>query len=58
MFSQSSFAEAVLLHHLNTEPGLDDMFADPILRVVMSADRVQPADVRHALEAEQARRAA
>ncbi|HZB93641.1 MAG TPA: hypothetical protein VE397_19485 [Stellaceae bacterium] len=51
MYTQSTFAEAVLLKGCNQEPALDDMLADPIIRLLMGSDRVAAADVRRTLAA-------
>jgi hypothetical protein len=35
----------------NAEPRLDDMLADPVVRLVMRRDRLDPRDVRAFMEA-------
>jgi hypothetical protein len=39
------------------EPPLDEMFDDPVVQLIMRADRVPPADVRRLLETAQRRAA-
>jgi hypothetical protein len=50
MYTQSSFAETVLLGASKVEPALDDMLADPIMHMLMSSDRVLPAHIRQVLK--------
>ncbi|MGO8915714.1 MAG: hypothetical protein ACLQJR_07395 [Stellaceae bacterium] len=51
MFTQSSFAQAVLCGASKGEPALDDLLADPIVQLLMSSDRVYPAYIRQVLQA-------
>jgi hypothetical protein len=37
--------------HGNVEPPLEEVLGDPIVHLVMRADRLDPADVRHVLGA-------
>jgi hypothetical protein len=32
--------------HAGTEPSLEEMLSDPVVHLIMRADRLQPADVR------------
>jgi hypothetical protein len=50
--SESAYARA------GVEPLLDEMLEDPVVQLIMQADRVPPADVRRLLETAQCRRAA
>jgi len=45
MYTQSSFAQAVLLHPSRVETLLSDWLADPITRLLTSSDRLRPADL-------------
>lgn len=58
MYTQSTFAETVLLRGCHEEPSLDDMLADPIVHQLMGSDGVQAADVRRALFSAMQRRLA
>jgi hypothetical protein len=58
MYTQSTFAETVLLRGCHEEPSLDDMLSDPIVHLLMGSDGVQPADVRRALFSAMQRRLA
>ena len=58
MYTQSTFAETVLLRGCHEEPSLDDMLADPIVHLLMGSDGVQAADVRRALISAMQRRLA
>jgi len=51
MNTLSSFAQTVLLSASTLEPALDDMLADPIMRLLMSSDRVRPMDIQRILTA-------
>jgi hypothetical protein len=35
--------------HAGAEPPLDEVLCDPVVQLIMQADRVRPADVRHLL---------
>ena len=35
--------------HAGPEPRLDDLLSDPLVRLLMRADRIEPADVRRLL---------
>jgi hypothetical protein len=40
--------------HAGDEPPLEDLLQDPVVRLVMDADRLEPAQVRRLLRAKQA----
>jgi hypothetical protein len=42
--SESAYA------HAGTEPSLEEMLGDPVVHLIMRADRLQPADVRRLVE--------
>ena len=42
--SESAYA------HAGTEPSLEEMLSDPVVQLIMRADRLQPADVRRMVE--------
>ncbi len=43
--------------HAGAEPLLDEVLCDPVVQLIMQADRVQPAEVRHLLGAVRSYRA-
>ena len=36
--------------HAGTEPSLEEMLSDPVVDLIMRADRLQPADLRRLIE--------
>jgi hypothetical protein len=48
--TQTSLAKELFLECPNGEPGLDEMFADPIVKSLMSSDHVAPVDVERLLQ--------
>ena len=50
MYCQSSLAQAVF-QPCNGEPTLDDMLADPIVKLLMSSDGVRSNDLERLLNA-------
>jgi hypothetical protein len=50
MYTQTSLAKAMFLECANGEPGLDEMFADPIVKSLMSSDRVARVEVEQLLQ--------
>lgn len=58
MYSQSSFAEALLRGCRNEEPPLAELLADPIVHLLMSSDRVRSADLESLLASAKRQRAA
>ena len=45
MYTQTALAKALFLECANGEPGLDEMFADPIVKSLMRSDHVARVDV-------------
>jgi hypothetical protein len=50
MNTQTSLAQTLFLGCANREPGLDEMFADPIVKSLMSSDHVARVDVERLLQ--------
>lgn len=50
MNTQTSLAHTLFLGCANGEPGLDEMFADPIVKSLMSSDHVARIDVERLLQ--------
>ena len=49
MHTLSSLAQAIF-QPCNGEPTLDDMLADPIVKLLMSSDRIRPKDLEQLLQ--------
>jgi hypothetical protein len=49
MYTQTALARALFLGCPNEEPGLDEMFADPIVQSLMSSDHVARIDLERLL---------
>jgi hypothetical protein len=50
MHTQESLAKALFLECAHGEPGLDEIFADPIVKALMSSDHVARVDVERLLQ--------